>query len=461
MKQVIIRADSSSTIGTGHIMRDLVLAKRDFKNDNVVFATRELEGNINHKISEAGHPIEILKSNDIEELDAVVKKYRADTIVIDHYGIDDRYEKRLSTLNPDLSIMVLDDTYEKHHCHILLNHNVYAEPSRYEGLVPKGCELRCGANHTLLRDEFTEAKKRGREKRKDRNRLNVFIAMGGADTSNLNIPILEILEEQKGMHAHVVTTRANRHLIELQSYVKSREHVTLHIETDKIAKLMAEADFAIVTPSVTINEVFFMELPFIAIQTADNQKEMSAYLKQRGYPLLETFDEKRLRTELSAMVEFLHTELIDFTRLSEKEKHEVLTWRNHPEIRWWMHHTDPITLDEHFHFIESLKTKNDRQYYMVKIEEDPIGVIDFTQIDREKSCAHIGLYTKPSTRGKGKILMRKILEHGYNVLGLEKLIAEVYDTNEKAINLYRHFGFEHIGDEMSNNRNLLRMERKR
>ena len=58
---ILIRADSSSYIGTGHIMRDLVLAK-EYKNENIIFATQDLVGNINHKIIETGYKIELLKS---------------------------------------------------------------------------------------------------------------------------------------------------------------------------------------------------------------------------------------------------------------------------------------------------------------------------------------------------------------------------------------------------------------
>jgi hypothetical protein len=57
---ILVRADSSSYIGTGHIMRDLVLAKQ-YKNENIIFATQDLVGNINHQIIETGYKIELLK----------------------------------------------------------------------------------------------------------------------------------------------------------------------------------------------------------------------------------------------------------------------------------------------------------------------------------------------------------------------------------------------------------------
>ena len=61
---VLFRADSSSTIGTGHIMRDLVLSKQ-YLNAKIIFATQDLDGNINHKIKEAGYTLEILESNSL------------------------------------------------------------------------------------------------------------------------------------------------------------------------------------------------------------------------------------------------------------------------------------------------------------------------------------------------------------------------------------------------------------
>ena len=293
MKTIMIRADSSSTIGTGHIMRDLVLASRDFDNAKVIFVTRDLPGNINRKISEAGYENIILQSGKIDELDDLVKRYSVDMIVIDHYGIGYDEERALRK-NLSCSIFVLDDTYEKHDCDILLNHNIYADPKRYDNLVPENCELRCGKNFMLIRNEFVDALRKkdlGKIMSQDpQKKIHVFVAMGGADTANLNIPILDMLAAFPDLHTHVVTTHANQDLKALYSYCRKRQDVSLYVDSDSIATLMARSDFAIVTPSVTLNEVFFMGLPFVAIQTADNQLEMTTFLKQHGYPVLENFN---------------------------------------------------------------------------------------------------------------------------------------------------------------------------
>lgn len=154
---ILFRADSSPLIGTGHIMRDLVLVKQ-FKEDNVFFATRELKGNINYKIDNSGYKRVILNTNEFDELDKLIKDLSIDMIIIDHYGIDYKFEKKLKESNPNLKVFVFDDTYEKHCCDILLNHNISANEKKYIGLVPNKCELRCGSKYTLLRDEFLKEK---------------------------------------------------------------------------------------------------------------------------------------------------------------------------------------------------------------------------------------------------------------------------------------------------------------
>ena len=293
MQTVLFRADSSSTIGTGHIMRDLVLAKQ-YPNSKIIFASQALKGNINHKIVESGYEIEILKSNDIKELNEVIKKYNIDMIVIDHYGINYEFEKKLKLENQKLKILSFDGLYKKHHCDILLNHNIYAEVKRYKELVPKECELRCGSEYTLLRDEFYEEKQMKREKKYD-----TLIIMGGADTLNLNRQILALLPPN--LKIAVVTTTANKHLSELEEYVL-RTKIILHINSTKIAKLMNESKFAILTPSVVANEAYFMGLDFMAIKTAKNQEEMYQFLKRKGYLVMEKFEKEKLKQLIGEVI---------------------------------------------------------------------------------------------------------------------------------------------------------------
>ena len=185
--KTLIRADSSSTIGLGHIMRDLVLAQS--LEGEVLFACQALQRSM---IEQIPYEVHILQTNDAEELIALIKSLHVNLLVIDHYGIDARFERAVKEAS-NVTILSFDDTYQAHHCDILLNHNLCADALRYANLVPKSCELRCGSAYTLIRSEFKEEKKIVREKIYD-----VLIAMGGSDVGNLTLEILKILP--KSLH---------------------------------------------------------------------------------------------------------------------------------------------------------------------------------------------------------------------------------------------------------------------
>ena len=409
----------------GHIMRDLVLAKQ-FQEENIIFACLELDGNL---IDQIPYPVEILKSNDIEELDQLIKKLQIDMIVIDHYDIDYEFEKQLKIQNSKLKIFVLDDTYERHYCDILLNHNISADTKKYEGLVPDDCELRCGEKFTLLREEFYYEKKIKREKIYD-----IFIALGGADTQNVNLQLLKLLPHY--FKIAVVTTSANKNLENLQLYVKERASVDLYVDSNQIAKLMHESKFAIVTPSVTVHEVLFMELPFLAIKTAENQEDIFTYLLKHGYSALESFQPNKIQK--------MAIELKNFIDLSYDEKVEILSWRNHPSVRKWMFDKEPITLKNHIAYIDALREKKDSVYLVVRQYGQAVGVIDFTHIDFNHLTAEIGLYAKPTLKGVGRLLMQNIFVYGFEKLKLKRLVAKVFEENFAARRLYEKFGFKQI-----------------
>lgn len=452
-QNILFRADSSSSIGIGHIMRDIVLAKQ-FEGSNIYFASEELEGNI---IESIPYQVIKLKSNTINELDALIKELNIDMIVIDHYDIDYKFEKQLKTQNSKLKILSLDDTYEKHYCDILLNHNIYADEERYKELVPLHCILRCGSKYTLIRDEFLQESQKPKSKNKKYKK--VFVAMGGADTANINIKILKVLKKIKNIKVNLITTTANQNLNKLKKYCKDKKWINLHINSNKVANLMRKSDFAITTPSVTLNEIYFMNLPFVAIKVATNQDEMYNYLKKPGYLVLKKYSSKKLTNMLETLFVTQGVVFKNFTSLDDDEAKMVLEWRNSQEIRRWMYNSQEIELQTHLNFISSLKDDKTKYYFLLKQDREYIGVIDLTNINSKS--ADIGIYKNPSLYGVGDTLMHAIIGYGFGSLGLNALYAEVFKDNKRAYELYTKHNFKKIGKKIINNKEVYRLELKR
>ena len=146
--------------------------------------------------------------------------------------------------------------------------------------------------------------------------------------------------------------------------------------------------------------------------------------------------------------------LINFTDLSNDEKKIILEWRNNPNIKKWMYTQSDITLESHLNFIDSLNNSKDKLYFLVKKEDENIGVIYFTQIEPNESL-HIGIYSNPHLKGYGKILLETIIYFSFEILKVEKIFSEVYFENERAYILYKRYNFIEIGKKSLNNRKII------
>jgi UDP-2,4-diacetamido-2,4,6-trideoxy-beta-L-altropyranose hydrolase len=277
--KILFRADSSSKIGLGHVMRCLELAKK-FDNSEIFFASKELKGNINQQIP---YPLHVIKSNKAEEIIKLILSLHVNMLVIDNYDICYETEKIIKE-KTGVKILVVDDLYRRHFCDILLNPNIYADKKKYKDLVPPFCELWCDCWQEFLRKEFKIQKSIKRKKIYD-----VLLIMGGSDSKNLNTKIVKILPQS--LHVGVLTTTANANLDELKKFLSKRKNYTLHVNSNEVAKLLSMSKFVITTPSVTLHEVLFMGISFIAYESAKNQKYMSCFLEQNGYNVARSLKE--------------------------------------------------------------------------------------------------------------------------------------------------------------------------
>ena len=151
-------------------------------------------------------------------------------------------------------------------------------------------------------------------------------------------------------------------------------------------------------------------------------------------------------------------ELINFTELNLSEVKMVLKWRNNPDVRKWMYNQDEILLENHLAFIKSLKSKKDKLYFLVKKNNEYIGVIDFNNI-KDQSLI-MGIYTNPSIKGFGKILLANIINYSFDVLKVKKIFSEVFSENTKAYELYKKYNFIKTDIKIVNNKEVICMELK-
>ena len=150
--------------------------------------------------------------------------------------------------------------------------------------------------------------------------------------------------------------------------------------------------------------------------------------------------------------------LLNFIDLKLEEKEMILKWRNHPEIRKWMYNQDEIKLEEHLNFIDSLKLRKDKLYFLVKKEDEFIGVIDFLDLDKKE--IFYGIYSNPNSKimGVGRILNEISIDFAFNSLKAHKLKLELFEDNIQVRNLYKKYKFRETSQKYVNNKKVICME---
>ncbi len=161
---------------------------------------------------------------------------------------------------------------------------------------------------------------------------------------------------------------------------------------------------------------------------------------------------------------FDEIECVNFTNLKNWEKDTVLKWRNNENIRKWMFNTDIIKKEEHYNYIETLINNEKDFYYLIKLKNEMIGVINLKDVDLNVKTCHMGIYANPdsSVNGKGSILLNVIINLAFFSAKLNIIKLEVFEENIKAINFYLKHKFIKTGVKkhklLSNETNLITME---
>jgi len=303
--KIVIRADASLEMGTGHVMRCLTLADAlSEKGNDVAFICRKHPGNLIQHIQAKGYRVYILEISDgndflapkieheltgelshakwlgvSQEIDAsdckqILNKIKPEWLVVDHYAIDKTWQELLK--GSFQKLMVVDDLADRHHaCHLLLDQTYGRSMQEYEGLVPDTCKLMLGAEYALLRPEFAEWREFSLKRRIQSEFKNLLITMGGVDPNNITGQVLEALKTcdlPRDIEITVVMGDTAPHIKDVRVLADSMQYKTeVKVNVSNMAEIMANSDLAIGASGSTTWERCCLGLPSILFVLADNQ----------------------------------------------------------------------------------------------------------------------------------------------------------------------------------------------
>lgn len=301
--KIAVRVDASAQIGTGHFMRCLTLADAlKQRGAQTRFISRHLPDHLRGMLASKGHEFILLdgvqndgtldelahagwlgvsQARDAADSIRVLSDESWDWLVVDNYALDLRWESELRRTAS--RILVIDDIADRRHdCDVLLDQNFYADmETRYLYKVPTHCQLLLGPRYALLRDEFRRLHEQVKPRSGSVRRVLVFF--GGVDADNYTGRAIEALSEIGVSNLQVdVVIGAQHPCLERIETTCARLGFVCHVQTDRMAELMAAADLAIGAGGSATWERCCLGLPALLVALADNQVDIAKALDSIG-----------------------------------------------------------------------------------------------------------------------------------------------------------------------------------
>jgi UDP-2,4-diacetamido-2,4,6-trideoxy-beta-L-altropyranose hydrolase len=488
--RIVFRTDANQQIGTGHFMRCLTLADEIRRSTaDIWFVARELpmylqqmliEHGVRYlalpkpdtttqSIDELAHAswLQTSQAIDAEQTLAALGEGSWNWLVVDHYALDHRYEKLLRKVCKH--VMVIDDLADRvHDCDVLLDQNYYQDQDqRYLGKVPSHCRMLLGAKFALLRPEF----KAMREKVKARTGKvkNILVFFGGVDADNLTGQVLEVIINLKlDVHVDVVIGQQHPQKETIQKLC-TQHNYTCHVQTNRMADLMAQADLAIGAGGTTVWERFCLGLPSVCFAVASNQVHqlqdlqlagllfspiyyedpitfLFSYLKNlgTGFKLLHEQSERVMKLVdgrgASKVATVLRAKSLHVRLAEAQDASAIFQWRNHQLIKDHSGNNQEISWDEHRQWFEQ-RLKNGDPILIGELDEDPVGVVRF-DISNHQATVSVYLVPESGFNGWGGALLIQseswLRKHHPRVATLH---AQVLPNNEPSKKLFAKLNY--------------------
>ncbi len=476
-RRVLFRVDASSSLGLGHVMRCLVLARALLRRDiDSVFLCRDLPGHAMARIEAEGFSVLPLTMADdgqgadaeacLEALAALQWERPADWLIVDHYGLDRAWEKRMRGMVARL--MVIDDVpHRRHDCDILLNANL----SALEDVERNDCQdyLR-GPRYALLSEGFARV---GDKREIGQQARRLLLSFGGADAAGDTEKALRALAGLSGWRIDVVIGAANARRRQIEQLAAGMPGVRCHYDVSDMTELMARADLALGAGGVSALERCAAGLPGIVISQADNQRAPARSLAEAGV-LLYLGDSAEVTEAAIERAVVLLAENVILRQVFSRRGRELVDgrgiarvmarlfppdielrqasmddcgmiwqWRNSEPVRRYSGDGEPIAWQTHQHWLQRTLLDPERHLLVAECRGAAVGVLRY-DIDTEAASAEVSLYLDPDRHGQG--LGTALLRAGHDWLRRHRpevtwITAVVRNANTASQALFAKLGY--------------------
>ena len=475
---LLIRADASAEVGTGHLMRCLALAQAwQGEGGAVHFGMAQSMPALEARLADEGleaHRIAAAPGTTEDALCTLdlAEQIEAAWLVVDGYHFDASFQRCVR--QAQLRSLVIDDYAHAAHywADLVLNQNLHAHESLYRRREPH-TGLLLGPRYILLRREFWPWCDWHRETAGVPHRI--LVTLGGADAENVTMKVVEALGQLAipNLEAGIVVGPSNPHYGALSSAIQgSSFQARLERDVADMPGWMAWADLAVTAGGSTCWETAYMGLPSVTMILAENQRPVAEELARLGISLnldwhqdvtpahiaaaISSLAAGHLRVEMSdrgrrlvdgqggrRVVRAMLARPAMRARLADRGDVALLfRWANDPLVRQMSFHSDPIGWEEHQQWLSRVLASPEVLLFVVELHNQagwqPLGQV---RIDADGTTS-FSLASEYRGLRLAAPVLQTALAHQRVSCGPRTLIAYIKPDNLPSSQVFVKVGFQ-------------------
>lgn len=464
--RVVIHADASPAIGTGHVTRCLALAAELRREGaEVVLASVQMIDSLAARAAAIG----------VSTMHRGAAPRDPAWVVVDGYEFDATARSALA--EPSVPRLVIDDLGgDLRETAMVVNQNLYATPTGPSRPDPTA-ELLAGPSYALLGPEFSSAT-RARAQPPVANRI--LVTMGGADPGNATAAVIDslaILPARPQVRVVIGSSHPSAADVELMARDIGFEAVR---DASSLAPHLAWADMVVTACGTSVLEVARFGRPMIGVVLADNQERVAAAVRHEGLGVIAGrhpgLDEKKLAHDIGAMradragrvhaaahgprivdgrgaarvARAMRTGPLHLRRATRDDAALLLAWRMDPVARRASFDTDRIDPGAHAAWLDEQLRSPASRLWIGLLDNLPVGVVRFSLAG---SSATISVTLAADRRAAG--IGSRLVSLGCRQLaaeGVQTIDAWIRRGNEASEAAFRRAGFQLTRDDQADRR---------
>ena len=477
---LLIRADATPAMGTGHVMRCMALAQaakargmavRLMGHVAVPWVLARLQQESIPFSPLAGPPPAQEAPADL--LGQLAEYGSPDWVVLDGYHFGPDCQKAVR--GAGYKLLVIDDYAHlpDYSCDILLNQNIGAEELSYKGNI--GQKL-LGPGFALLREEFYTARETALQRPVPEKATNVLLTLGGGDFSHVLPQLAPALSQPKLAGSILRVIAGNMHEAVIQKALEqSPATVVVLPRVKNMPDLLLHTDLCITAGGSTCWELCSLGIPFLTVEVAKNQHALIEQLALQRYAprfsshALVQMLSKQNRTETIRQVislvrgngckivlAFMRTgHALHIALATPQDCLDIYEVVNEPAVRAVSCSSSAISLAEHQTWYAWRIARKESPFFVARKQDVLVGYVRYDASEIPGTAiVSIALAAGFRGQGLGTLLLQETTRHlpDYNICAVT---AWIKPENTASQNAFLQAGYQAAGPQLHNGTPML------